>query len=169
MMIPTTHNDRAAVAAALLGGAWHDLPDLVRAACADFVDVLLATPAGVDWSDVACEAADAACPIYYDDLLALLADPVGGYWLDGVDDGDHVEKGPASFVQHVCTMVSGLFVRGTADLFGRMVDELVHADGFEAFELTSAGSEIARGLWSDWAGTVAELLAAAEALEGVAA
>jgi hypothetical protein len=167
-MSSTTNNDRAAVAAALLGDAWHGLPDVVRGACADFVDVMLDTAAVTYWDDACAEAADSACPIYDAELLSLLSDPAACAWLDSFDVGDMMTGG-GTLSYRVVNMVGLAFTLGLRELFEDMVHALLSVEGWAAFGLSEGADEIACGLFDEWSGTVGDLVAAAAALGAVAA
>lgn len=168
-------NIRKDIAAGLLGSRWYDLPDLVRDAAGEFVAVMLDTNLHADdMGEAIWAAADAACPIYHDELLRFAADGLGGQWLDEMDCGDMPSPAGVSFVQFLSSAISNVVVYGLRDVFHHMADSLTDdrptaAEDWQLFGLSEAEAETAAVLARDWVGTVNQLLDAVRALEAVPA
>lgn len=156
------------MAGRLFGAGWHDLPEFVRDAAANFVPELLDTDGDAFRSDAvrdrAHECADAAVPVYRSELLALLADPSTAnaiFWaadeLGGLDAAGLAGDTVTQFVSLGCY---GLL----SNALGMLLSAVDCGDCWEVFGLDADAAEVAAALWSEWSGTVAELVAAAPRL-----
>jgi hypothetical protein len=157
-------------AQALYGAGWHQLPDFVKEAAADFVPVLLelnATSVLNGYAmDLVHELADGAVPVYDYDRYAVLADidavraieaALLEFGADAVKDADgHVSL--SAFIG------VGIYGAVTATL-SQLVFAVAFSECWDAFGLDADAAEIAARLLPEWSGTVAELVAAAASLE----
>lgn len=176
--------DTMSVAERLVGygsplcSGWTEMPEQARAAVADFVGLLLAEPvlSEVDFERLVDELTDAACPIYYDDSLALLTDARSRRWLEDWTEGYEVDLdlSDATLFQAVAREVNGMMARAVWGVLSVVLRDLREGndndgecgDGWRAFGLSSEEAEVARSLFADgWSGSLSELLEASRRLE----
>ena len=161
-----------------LCSGWAEMPETARAAVADFVGWLSCEPVleGLDLERVCDEFAQAACPIYYDDSLALLMDERSRRWLEDLSDGYEVDCDftDVTLFQFASREVNGMLAHAVYGVLSQVAGDLVDGCdddgefgcGWRAFDLSPEEAEVARSLFADgWSGSLSELLEAARRLE----
>jgi hypothetical protein len=164
--------DTTKTAQALYGLGWHQLPEFVKEAAADFVADLLDMDArdvvSGDALDRVHECADSAVPVYDYHRYEVLADPravraieaaVEEFGADAMKDAD----GRVSFAALVGVGMYGAI----SGALSHMLYDLNANDGaagFEALGLDADAAEVAAALLPEWSGTVRELVEAAPRL-----
>jgi len=159
-------------AQALYGSGWHQLPDFVKEAAADFVADLLDMDAGDVVSGEALdrvhECADSAVPVYdyqrYDVLrdtkaCSAIEAAVEEFGADAMKDAD----GRVSFATLVGVGMYGA-ISGAMSHMLYALDANNGAAGFETLGLDADAAEVAAALLPEWSGTVRELVEAAPRL-----
>lgn len=171
----TVMNTRTA-AQALCGDRWHDLPQFVQVAAADFVAELLdldaADVVSGDALDRAIECADSCVPVYDYDRYAVLSDVAAVVAIEEAAeelsaDSMKDEDGRVSFSYLIGVGMHWAIYSALSCMLYNL-DANNGAEGvavaFEALGLDEEAAEVAAALLPEWAGTVRELVGAAPRL-----
>ena len=164
-----------------LCGGWDVMPEEARAAAFSFVALLRSEPDLRDVEDWTFEVAEGACPIYYSDQYALLADADSRHWLERWAEDYEVcialadlKMSHLTVYQLSCREASRMFVNAVERLLAGIVSDLQDGtdgdaesgEGWAAFGLSPDEVEVACALFSDgWSGSLDDLLAASRRLE----